>query len=141
APLRDLPKVIMLPSTMTNGHAAPADNCDQAQHPAADMVPEPATVLIVDDAEVNRALLADYLELMGHRSVSAQDGAEGLAMAQALRPDLILLDLMMPVMDGHTLLQRLQEDDTLRSIPVVVISGKDDDQSLVRCIENGAEDY
>jgi putative two-component system response regulator len=99
------------------------------------------TVLIVDDNEVNRMILADHLELMGLNHLVAQNGAEALDIIRRDSPDLVLLDLMMPVMDGHTLLGTLQSDDALKKVPVIVVSGKDDEDSVVNCIERGAVDY
>lgn len=100
-----------------------------------------ATVLVVDDIEVNRALLARRLSKDGHKVVLARDGAEALTLARNQSFDLILLDIMMPVMNGYQVLEILKADETLRHIPVIMITALDDIESTARCIELGAEDY
>ncbi len=100
-----------------------------------------ATVLVVDDAEVNRALLTRRLNKDGHRVVEACDGAEALELVRAQSFDLILLDIMMPVMDGYQVLTTLKGEASLCHIPVIMITALDDVESIARCIELGAEDY
>jgi diguanylate cyclase (GGDEF)-like protein len=99
-----------------------------------------ATILIVDDISTERLILARYLEDLGYRHATATNGVEALQLAESLPIDLILLDLSMPVLNGLELLGELQNDDILRSIPVIVISGSFE-QNAVRSIEAGAEDY
>ncbi len=79
-------------------------------------------LLIVDDEVAILEALTDILSVEGYEVATAANGAEGLKRAGEERPDLILLDLMMPVMDGQEMLRRLKEDSALRSIPVVVMS-------------------
>ena len=79
-------------------------------------------LLIVDDEVAILEALTDILSVEGYEVATAANGAEGLAQANKSRPDLILLDLMMPVMDGQEMLRRLKEDPGLRTIPVVVMS-------------------
>jgi CheY-like chemotaxis protein len=79
-------------------------------------------LLIVDDEVAILEALTDILAVEGYEVATAANGAEGLKRASDERPDLILLDLMMPVMDGQEMLRRLKEDPTLRGIPVVVMS-------------------
>ena len=98
-------------------------------------------VLVVDDIEDNRALLKRRLEKQGHVVASAANGKEALQMVAAQPPDLVLLDIMMPEMDGFAVLDRLKGDPATRDIPVIVISALDDVESAVRCIEQGAEDF
>ncbi|MBI2299475.1 MAG: response regulator [Armatimonadetes bacterium] len=100
-----------------------------------------AQILVVDDENLNRVLLSTALQLAGYGVATAENGAEALeAMADGL-PDLVLLDIMMPVLDGYKVLERLKGDERRRHIPVIVISAEDDLQSVVRCIEMGAEDH
>ncbi|HZP38120.1 MAG TPA: response regulator, partial [Methylomirabilota bacterium] len=99
------------------------------------------TILIADDNRVNRLLLARGLEHEGHTVVFAQDGSEALALLRAGSFDLILLDVLMPELDGYEVLAKLQDDPHLRDIPVVVTSALDEIDSVVRCLEMGAEDY
>ena len=81
-----------------------------------------ATVLVVDDVEMFRSVVAHALQGAGHRPLCAADGAAGLAVLEAERVDLVLLDLAMPKMNGVEFLQRLHADERLRSVPVVVVS-------------------
>lgn len=98
-------------------------------------------VLVVDDNEVNRDLLSRRLERHGHTVAVAIDGKQALAQMQQQAFDLVLLDIMMPEMNGYQVLEHLKADDVLRHIPVIMISALDDMESVVRCIELGAEDY
>ncbi|NEQ26134.1 MAG: response regulator [Microcoleus sp. SIO2G3] len=98
-------------------------------------------VLVVDDNEVNRDLLSRRLERQGHTVAIAIDGKQAIAQMQKQAFDLVLLDIMMPEMNGYQVLEHLKADDALRHIPVIMISALDDMESVVRCIELGAEDY
>ncbi len=98
-------------------------------------------ILVIDDDPLNRRLLTASLERQGHRTSSAGDGESALAMLAEEPPDVVLLDLVMPGMDGMEVLERIKGDDALRHLPVIVISGVDDAESVVRCIEMGAEDF
>jgi adenylate cyclase len=100
-----------------------------------------ARVLIVDDDAANRDLLVRMLERQRLATVVAEDGEQALAMIGSQRFDLILLDVVMPGMTGHEVLERLKADDTLRHIPVIVLSSIDDLDSITACIQLGAEDY
>ena len=98
-------------------------------------------ILVIDDDPLNRRLLTATLERQGHQTSSAEDGKTALAMLAEDRPDVVLLDLVMPGMDGMEVLERIKGDEQLRHLPVIVISGVDDAESVVRCIEMGAEDF
>ncbi|SIO07724.1 Response regulator receiver domain-containing protein [Singulisphaera sp. GP187] len=84
-----------------------------------------------------RALVAS----LGHRATTAGDGREALGLLESTPFDLVLLDLMMPEMNGHEVLERMKGASRLREIPVIMISGLDEIQAVVRCIQQGAEDY
>lgn len=101
----------------------------------------PGRILVVDDDEFNRDVLAERLGRQGHVVTTACDGEDALAQARHNNLDLILLDVMMPVLDGYGTLKALKNDDELRSIPVIMISALDELSSVVRCIEIGAHDY
>jgi class 3 adenylate cyclase len=103
--------------------------------------PTPGTILIADDNRVNRLLLGRGLEQDGHTVVFAEHGTEALDLLRTRRFDLILLDVLMPELDGYGVLEELQRDLHLRDIPVVVTSSLDELDSVVRCLEMGAEDY
>ncbi|MCI0529140.1 MAG: response regulator, partial [Nitrospira sp.] len=99
------------------------------------------SLLIVDDSEVVRDMLSHCLEQQGYTVAVAENGRQALEMIRALEFDLILLDIMMPEMNGYQVLECLKADETLRHIPVIVISAVEELDSVVRCIEMGAEDY
>ncbi|HEV8132319.1 MAG TPA: adenylate/guanylate cyclase domain-containing protein [Acidobacteriota bacterium] len=98
-------------------------------------------LLVVDDNEMNRDMLSRRLQRQGHKVAVAENGRHALEMMQAQKFDLILLDMMMPEMNGYQVLEHLRKDETLRGIPVIMISAMDEIDSVVRCIEMGAEDY
>jgi adenylate cyclase len=100
-----------------------------------------ARLLVVDDNKVNRLLLIRSLEMQGHRAVGAENGRVALEMLEHERFDLVLLDINMPEMDGFQVLERLLANPTLRDLPVIVTSSVEGMDSVVRCIELGAEDY
>jgi adenylate cyclase len=101
----------------------------------------PAYVLVVDDDPINRALLAKSLEREGHEHAMAEDGREALEKLRAEPFDIVLLDVVMPVLDGYEVLRRIEDDPDLRHVPVIMISAVEDLDSVVRCIELGADDY
>jgi sigma-B regulation protein RsbU (phosphoserine phosphatase) len=98
-------------------------------------------VLVVDDVENNRDVLSRRLQREGYAVAIAQNGREALEKLRAETFDLVLLDIMMPEMDGYEVLQRLKADEQLRHIPVIMISALNELDSVVRCIGMGAEDY
>jgi len=105
------------------------------------MIDDRAKILIVDDEPFNVDALEQELEDLGHETVSAADGREALEQVIAEQPDVILLDILMPELDGFQVLEHLKADEKLRHIPVIVISALDDIRNVVRGIEMGAEDY
>jgi adenylate cyclase len=98
-------------------------------------------VLVVDDDRVNRMLLTRSLQREGHRVRCAEDGLEALALLHDEPCDVVLLDIVMPKLDGVSLLERIKTDPALHDVPVIMISGVDESDSVVRCIEIGADDY
>jgi PAS domain S-box-containing protein len=98
-------------------------------------------ILVVDDNETNADLLSRQLERQGYTVAVAGNGQQALRMVEAQRYDLMLLDIIMPEMNGYEVLERLKTHDTLRHIPVIMISALDEIESVVRCIQSGAEDY
>jgi len=98
-------------------------------------------ILIVDDSYTTRKMLARGLEQQGHRVAQAQNGRQALEMVSSEPFDLVLLDVVMPEMDGYQVLQKLKAHKEWRDIPVIMISAVDEMTSVVRCIEMGAEDY
>lgn len=117
---------------------------DVIQAAAAETVAEDAThfsILIADDIETNRDLLCRRLGKMGFRLLTANNGLEVLESLAQESVDLVLLDLMMPLMDGIEVLQCMRQDVRYRDIPVIMITANDDVENAVRCIDMGAEDY
>ncbi len=100
-----------------------------------------ASVLVVDDDALVRKLLTRRLELDDYHVIPAAGGPEALEALDREPVDLVLLDVLMPEMDGFQVLERIRASDRHRHLPVVVISGLDDISSAVRCIELGADDY
>ncbi len=98
-------------------------------------------ILVVDDIETNRDLLSRRLTRDGHRVGTADGGREALARLDAEEFDLVLLDLMMPDINGFEVLGRIKASPRLADIPVIMISALDEVDSVIRCIEAGAEDY
>jgi adenylate cyclase len=100
-----------------------------------------AKLLVVDDDEANRDMLSRRLERLGYRAELADNGRAALDKIATEPFDLILLDIVMPDLDGYAVLLRLKSDETRRHIPVIVLSASDEIDTAVRCIELGAEDY
>ncbi len=101
-----------------------------------------AALLVVDDNEDNRYTLTRRLSREGYANIAtATNGREALELLQAKPIDLVLLDIMMPDMNGYEVLEHLKTDPQLRHIPVIMISAVDEIESVIRCVELGAEDY
>jgi adenylate cyclase len=100
-----------------------------------------ASVLVVDDDPVNRMLLSRSLERDGHRVATAEDGRQAWEMLQRDDFDVVLLDVLMPELDGCEVLERIEGDTELRHLPVIMVSALDELETVVRCIELGAQDY
>lgn len=98
-------------------------------------------LLVVDDNKVNRLLLGRGLEQQGHSVDFAENGRQALEMLREQPFDLILLDVLMPEMDGYQVLEQLSSEPDRRDIPVIMTSALDEMDSVVKCIEMGAEDY
>ena len=101
----------------------------------------PLKVLAVDDTATNRQILQVFLRKLGFVVVVAEDGAQGVAAYEREAPDIVIMDVMMPVMDGYEVLAVLRERPDWHLLPVVVISALNDVESVVRCISLGATDY
>src|SRR5437867_8265596 len=102
---------------------------------------ETGRILVVDDVEVNRDLLARRLKQQGHAVATADNGRQALERVRGEEFDLVLLDIMMPEMDGYQVLEELQRDPALKHIPVIMISAVGEIESVVKCVEMGATDY
>jgi adenylate cyclase len=100
-----------------------------------------ASVLVVDDDAINRSILARGLELDGHRVSAAENGRQALDLLHAQPFDVVLLDVLMPELDGYDTLARIVDDEKLRHIPVIMVSALEEVESVARCLEMGAQDY
>jgi signal transduction histidine kinase len=119
----------------------PSDAYLASRARAVDARGRPGKVLVVDDDPRNRDLLRRRLERLNCAVASAVDGKQALELLGASRFDLMLLDIVMPELDGYETLRRVKADSALWDIPVIVLSAVDELDSAVRCIELGAEDY
>ena len=102
---------------------------------------EPGYLLVVDDNKVNRILLARGLEGDGHKVETAENGKQALDKLRGDAFDLVLLDIEMPEMNGYQVLETCLQDSELRDIPIIMTSSLDEIDSVVKCVELGAEDY
>lgn len=100
-----------------------------------------AKILIVDDEPFNVDYLEQELEDLNYQIITAFNGSEALEKIKNETPDLVLLDIMMPIMDGFAVLSHVKTDPLLRDIPIIVISAANDLESVVKGIKQGAEDY
>jgi CheY-like chemotaxis protein len=98
-------------------------------------------LLVVDDNKVNRILLARGLEGQGHRVETAENGIQALEKLRSASFDLVLPDIEMPEMNGYQVLETCLQDSELREIPIIMTSSLDEIESVVKCVELGAEDY
>src|SRR5258707_11436190 len=103
--------------------------------------PPPANILIVDDSPDNLQLLCDLLEDQGHRAVLVSEGSLALAAAQKEPPDLILLDVNMPGMNGYEVCERLKAEPQLKEVPVLFLSAAVETTDKVRAFQAGGVDY
>jgi len=117
-------------------HTAPAP---PPSEPA--VVPARPRLLVVDDDEMNRDVLTQRLTAQNFDVASAANGHEGLERLRKETFDLVLLDMVMPVMEGYEVLQAMKADERLMHVPVIMISALDELDSVARCIEIGADDY
>ncbi len=117
------------------------DTTNYATSPRALNKGEPGTILIVEDQQESREIIRRYLEQDRHKVIEATSGTIMFDRLSSEDVDLILLDLILPEMDGYQLLQRLKQHNIWRAIPVIVVSGDKDTERVIRCIEAGAEDY
>lgn len=98
-------------------------------------------ILIVDDDRSTRLTLSSLLQSEGFRTATAPDGERALERAKRLRPDLIVLDLGLPGMDGWQTLRRLQGEPATATVPVMIVSARGEPTDVVQAVQNGAEYY
>src|SRR5258705_239479 len=100
-----------------------------------------AKILLVEDNEMNLDVRPRRLERQGYQAIMAEDGVQWLELLPLHPIDLVLLDIMMPRMNGYEVLERAKQDPALRHIPIIMISAVDDLDSGGKCVEMGADDY
>lgn len=100
-----------------------------------------ANILIVDDNETNREVLKHFIIDLGHTPFLVENGESALSQMGKQLPDLVLLDILMPEMDGYEVLERIKNHQALIHLPVIMITAIDEVESAARCIEKGADDY
>ncbi len=105
------------------------------------MVAESGHILVVDDHATNRLMLSMAVEELGYTVELAEDGRQALDLLTTQTFDLVLLDILMPQLNGYQVLQEMKKNDSLREIPVIVVSSVEDMDSVVACIESGAEEH
>src|SRR6267378_6147933 len=135
--IRDATLGLFAPEAPAPNRATPAP-AGAAQGRASDAK---ARVLVADDEEALRRHLSRMLERLGYEPILAKNGREALELAERDPPDLIITDLSMPEMTGHELLARRKTSAKTQHIPVIVVSGEGDSDSVVKCLEAGAEDH
>ncbi|MGV3754260.1 MAG: response regulator [Verrucomicrobiota bacterium] len=152
----DLQKIIGAAKNLQNAFESPSlkervDRClqsEKSKHRTRWLMEEPpetpqeeGVILIVDDNEMNRDMLCRRLERYGYVTYEAENGKEGFELARKHKPDLILMDVVMPGSNGYEYLEHYKTDPALGHIPVIMISALDEMEVTIRCIEIGAEDY
>ncbi|MBU0502271.1 MAG: response regulator [bacterium] len=98
-------------------------------------------ILIIDDEPDMVEMISMRLKAFNYETISAGNGEEGIKIANQQKPDLILLDLMMPVMDGYETCKQLKEDDKTKKIPIIILTAVGKADSVSRSMEIGAVDY
>lgn len=106
-----------------------------------DVSPESARILVVDDTELNVQVLSDILTRKGYQVVTAASGAEGLEVLASEKPDLVLLDVLMPEMNGYEVCRRIRANPDTTTLPVVLVTALDPGEERVKGIEAGADDF
>jgi len=101
----------------------------------------PPRILVVDDNAANRDIITTRLQTHGYETLQAADGEEALAAVKQHRPDLVLLDVMMPNLDGIETCRRLKGDATLPFLPIILVTAKVDSKDIVAGLDAGADEY
>lgn len=105
------------------------------------MTPEQFSIIVVDDVKLDREILRGLLSRKGYQVSVAEDGLQALDLMISEPFDLVLLDILMPRLDGYQLLEKIKSDPKLTHLPVIMITTVDEIDSVIKCIEAGAEDY
>jgi two-component system cell cycle response regulator DivK len=98
-------------------------------------------ILVVEDQDDNMQILSDLLDSVGYEIIEARDGAEGVKVAKAERPDLILMDIQLPVLDGYEATRQIKADPELRTTPIIVVTSYALSGDETKAREAGCDDY
>lgn len=109
--------------------------------PAVNAAHRPPLILIADDADVSRALLRRMLVRIGFRTLFAADGAQAITLAERRRPNMLLLDLRLPDIDGSAVLSHLREEFDAVTLPIIMVSAEHDGEVIAACLGLGANDF
>lgn len=104
-------------------------------------MPEPLTILIIEDSALSRTALRDDLAGRGFKVLTAENGKEGLSLIQSKRPDVVLMDVVMPIMDGWETCHQVRAAAELREIPIIITTTKNTSQDMMRAFEVGANQF
>ena len=136
-----VPQNLDAQQNVSTSKTAPVLSPVQPRGKISEMPVHRGSLLIVEDNEENRDVLTRHLERQGHKIMIAENGKQALTMIQKHSFDILLLDILMPEMDGFQVLGHLKQEGILPNLPVLMISALDEMQSVVRCIEMGADDF
>ncbi|OGP63580.1 MAG: hypothetical protein A2V65_06845 [Deltaproteobacteria bacterium RBG_13_49_15] len=125
----------------SSSHSTKEYSMDMGVIPSGPPISETKTILVVDDNAVARKIVRQILEAEHYKIITVENGLEALKAVSQQKPDLIVTDLMMPEMDGMSLIKKLKSQLSTRLIPIIMLTAKDEVDSEVRVIEAGADDY
>ena len=136
-------RAIILPPSGLDQFSQAFELLDDTDLPAAkfELTRKGSVVLLVDDEDQLRRVMRDLLERQGFTIIEARDGAEALAEIDRAAPDLVILDLNLPGVDGYTVLSQVRSREATRNLPVIVLTAKGDEDNEVRVLELGADDF
>jgi PAS domain S-box-containing protein len=119
----------------------PLDSCASSSDPEVTASPDRVTILLAEDNPTNLITFVSYLNVKGYRTIAAKDGAEAIDLAIAHRPDLILMDIQMPGIDGITAILKIRQDPLLRRIPIVALTALATPTDRQKCLNAGANEF
>ncbi|WP_246102899.1 response regulator [Streptomyces piniterrae] len=128
-------------NAVTEGNDVPEGSTVPEGNAVTDSTGRKGRVLVVDDDRTNRMMLTYRLEMAGLETATSENGLEALQMLRESDFDVVLLDILMPGMDGYATLDLMKHDQRLSHTPVIMMSAVGDLDSVIRCLEMGAEDY
>ncbi len=136
-------RAVILPPSGLDQFSQAFELLDDTDLPTAkfELTRKGSVVLLVDDEDQLRRVMRDLLERQGYTIVEARDGAEALAEIDRAAPDLVILDLNLPGVDGYTVLSQVRSREATRNLPVIVLTAKGDEDNEVRVLELGADDF